>query len=244
MATKRKARARPAAKRKTARPAAPRRRTTVRKPAVRKAPAKRSRGATAARAKSAAKELRFAGVGSDAVLRATGKAWDEWLKVLDRAGAKTMPHKDIALMLSRKFSVPDWWSQMVTVGYEQARGLREMYQKASGYSANASKTYAASVNEVFNAWNNPDLRTRWLFDAPVEVKRATDDKSMRMVWTVGDSSVVVGFMPKGPGKSQVSVEHSKLKDTAAVLQQKEFWKGALERLQSMFEPMVPGPPKA
>src|ERR1700752_4374658 len=114
MATKRKAKTRPAARR-----AAPARK----KAAVRKAPARRK---AAAPKKKAA--LRYAGVGSDAVLRATGKAWDEWLKLLDRAGAKKMPHKDIALMLSRQFKVPDWWSQMVTVGYEQARGLRKAYQ--------------------------------------------------------------------------------------------------------------------
>jgi uncharacterized protein YndB with AHSA1/START domain len=209
--------------------------TTARKPAVRKAIARKPKMAPKGRAPAAGKAMRFAGVGSEAVARATGRAWDEWLKVLDKAGAKSMPHKDIALMLSRKFDVPDWWSQMVTVGYEQARGLREKYQKASGYSATASKTIAAGVDRIYGAWIDPAMRARWL-EAPIEIRRSTDGKSIRITWTLGDSTVDVGFFSKGPGKSQVQVEHAKLKDAGAVLTQKAFWGDALNRLKALFEP--------
>ena len=234
MAATRKTRARKATARK-----ASRRPAKVRKPAVRKALARRPKASPptrAAKASLAAKGLRLAGVGSEAVMRATGRAWDEWLKVLDRAGAKAMPHKEIALMLSRKFAVPDWWSQMVTVGYEQARGLRAVNQRTSGYAANASKTVAASVARLYDAWNDPALRSRWLLDAPVEVRRSTDGKSMRMTWTVGASSIDVGFIAKGAGKSQVQVEHNKLKSAAAVARQKAFWGDALARLKALLEP--------
>ena len=176
-------------------------------------------------------------MGSEAVLRATGRAWDEWLKVLDRAGAKAMPHKEIALMLSRKFEVPDWWSQMVTVGYEQARGLRAVNQRPSGFAANASRTVDIPVRRLYDAWNDPKMRARWLLDAPVEVRRSTDGKSIRMTWTVGDSSVDVGFFAKGADKSQVQVEHGKLKNAAAVARQKKFWSDALERLKALLEPV-------
>jgi uncharacterized protein YndB with AHSA1/START domain len=236
MATQRKPRTRKPNVRNTARSA-------IRKPAVRKAPARRRKppATRAAKATIAARGLRLAGVGSDAVLRATGRAWDEWLKVLDRAGAKAMPHKEIALMLSRKFSVPNWWSQMVTVGYEQARGLRDVHQRASGFAANASKTVGTTVARLYDAWNDPATRARWLADAPVEVRRSTDGKSMRMSWTIGDSSVDVGFFAKGGDKSMVQVEHGKLKDTAEVLRQKKFWKDALERLRQLLEPVAPAP---
>jgi hypothetical protein len=223
----------PARKRAIASPVA-------RKPSVRKALAKKPKASPpgrAARASLAAKGLRYAGVGSEAVLRATGRAWDEWLKVLDRAGARAMPHKDIAVMLSRKFAVPDWWSQMVTVGYEQARGLRARHQNARGFAANASRTVGTTVGELYDAWNDPKIRARWLLDAPVEVKRSTDGKSMRMTWTVGDSSVEVGFLPKGAGKSAVQVQHGKLKSAAAVVKQKAFWVDALDRLKALLEPV-------
>jgi hypothetical protein len=228
----------PAARNSAARkPAA--RKPAVRKPIVRKAPARKPKGSPpgrAARASLAAKGLRLAGVGSEAVARATGRAWDEWLKVLDRAGAKKMPHKDIALMLSRQFAVPSWWSQMVTVGYEQARGLRAVNQKADGFAANASKTLGIPVARLFDAWSDPKARAHWLLDAPVEVRRATDGKSMRMSWTLGGSSVDVGFYAKGAGKSQVAVSHSKLKSAAAVVKQKAFWGEALDRLKALLDP--------
>jgi hypothetical protein len=217
---------------------ATKRKPAPRKPAVRKALARRPKTGPktrAAKASLAAKGLRLAGVGSEAVLRATGRAWDEWLKVLDRAGAKAMPHKEIALMLSRKFAVPDWWSQMVTVGYEQARGLREVNQNACGFSASASRTMDATLARVYDAWDDPRTRARWLADAPLEIRRSTDGKSMRITWTAGGSSVDVGFYSKGANKSQVAVQHSQLKNAAAVKRQKAFWGEALERLKVLLE---------
>jgi uncharacterized protein YndB with AHSA1/START domain len=239
MAAKRKAaaKARPAAKAKAkAKSRRPVLRTTGRstkKPAVRKKLAKSKSPAGVKEAGAAA--MRFAGVGSEAVMKATGRAWDEWLKVLDRAGAKRMPHKDIADMLYRKFSVPGWWSQMLTVGYEQARGLRLPGQKTDGFSATASKTVAVPLDQLFTAWTEPQ-RSRWLPGAPLEVKRSSDGKSIRMTWTLGGSSVEVGFADKGGGRSMVAVEHSRLPDVAAMQMQKTYWSEALGRLKAMFEP--------
>jgi hypothetical protein len=225
MAAARKA----AAKRPTVRkPAA-----KAKRPATRKAPA---RASAKTRAKAGGKALRLAGVGSEAVLRATGKAWDEWLALLDRAGAKKMPHKEIALMLSRKFLVPDWWSQMVTVGYEQARGLRAVNQNSQGFAANASKTVGVAIARLYEAWSDPRVRARWLADAPLEIRRMTEGKSMRLTWTVGGSSIEVGFFPKGAEKSVVQVSHGKLASAAAVKRQKIFWGEALERLQALLAP--------
>ncbi len=80
-------------------------------------------------AKAAGEALRLAGVGTDAVARATGKAWDQWLAILDKAGAAAMPHKAIAAMLADRYGVPPWWSQMVDgglrAGARAARGAPE-----------------------------------------------------------------------------------------------------------------------
>lgn len=216
------------------------RKAVARRPAVRKAPPKVPKGRLAAMRSSGRKsnetaDLRLAGVRTDAVMRATGRGWHQWLTVLDRAGARAMPHKDIALLLSRKFGVPDWWSQMVTVGYEQARGLRDAHQRTDGYAANASRTVGIDLATLYDAWKDPALRNRWLMEAPVEVRRSTDGRSMRMTWTAGGSSVEVGFQAKGPGKSQVAVQHGKLKDARAAKTQKAFWTQALDRLKALLE---------
>lgn len=220
MAARRKAAARP----KTVR------RPVSRAPATRKAPVRAS-----PRPVAAPKALKLAGVGAEAVLKATGRAWEEWLRVLDKAGAKTMGHKEIALMLSRKFLVPSWWSQMVTVGYEQARGLRKLYEKADGFSTTATRTVGIPLDKLYAAWSEPRQRSRWLPGAPLEVRRATDGKSMRMTWTRGNSSVVVAFEAKGAGRSVVSLEHGKLPSARAVTTQKAYWHSALERLKALLE---------
>jgi len=211
-------------KRKASRSVKPRRVSARRKPVGRR-PVK----------KAAARKL--AGVTPAAVLKATGRTWEQWLKVLDRAGAKSMPHKDIAALLARKFELPNWWSQMVSVGYEQARGLRKVNQQASGYAANASRTMSHALDKLFHAWHDPTLRAQWLKDAPVEVKRATRGKYVRMKWTQNGSNVDVGVTAKGPGKTSVQVSHGKLAGPAEVARQKAFWKDALARLEAMFEPV-------
>jgi uncharacterized protein YndB with AHSA1/START domain len=156
--------------------------------------------------------------------------------VLDRAGAKSMLHKDIALLLSRKFRIPGWWSQMVTVGYEQARGLRMVNQQADGFAANASRTVATDLDRLYAAWNEPRQRARWMPEAPIEVRRSSDGKSMRITWTANDSRVDVGFFAAGKGKSRVQVGHAKLASAAAVKRQKAYWSEALERLKALLEP--------
>ena len=202
--------------------------------AVPRKPALRKRLA-APRKPAIAREPKLAGVGAAAVMRATGRAWNEWLTVLDRAGARAMPHKDIALLLSRKFGVPDWWSQMVTVGYEQARGLRIAGERADGFAATASRTVGTTVARLYDAWRDPQARARWLLDAPVEMRRSSDGKSMRMTWGPGGSSVEVSFLARGPGKSQVAVQHGKLASAGAARTQKKFWTAALDRLKAMLE---------
>ncbi len=228
-AAKRPAAKKPVAKKPAAKKSAPK------KPVARKPKSGAVHAVKRTISRAAGKVLSLAGVGSDAVARATGRAWDQWLAVLDAAGAAAMPHKAIAKLLSDRHGVPPWWSQMVAVGYEQARGLREAYRSGDGFAATASRTMRASVDRLYTAWADPALRALWLGRAPVEVMRSADGKSMRMGWDAGDSRVEVQFVAKGPGKSAVALEHRKLADRRAVLKQKDFWGKALERLKALLE---------
>lgn len=225
MATTRKAAVKSAARRPPAR----------KKPAATKSPARRPAARKPADRGVAGEIVRLAGVGTDAVAKATGKAWDQWLAILDGAGAAALPHKAIAALLAGRHRVPPWWSQMVAVGYEQARGLRKPHQKADGFSASASRTVAAGLDRLYGAWADPKLRTLWLRDAPIQVRRATDGKSLRITWTAGGSSVAVNFFPVAGGRSRVQVEHGRLADAAARSEQKAFWSAALDRLKAMLE---------
>ena len=170
---------------------------------------------------------------SDEAVRAkTGKTWDEWFAILDAAGARSLGHKEIVALVSPEAG--PWWRQMVTVTYEQARGLREKHQTATGYTANASRTIGVPVDRLFEAWSDAALRRRWLPDAELTIRKATPGKSLRISWGDG-SNVDVGLIPKGESKSQIAVEHAKLPDAEAVARAKGYWKQALDRLQQVLE---------
>lgn len=171
----------------------------------------------------------FAGVSSDAVRAKTGKTWEEWFAILDAAGAAQMRHPEIAAYLAQHQGVPDWWSQMVTVGYEQARGLRQVHEKTDGFTANASKTVAVPVDRLFEAWADEDVRRRWLPDALLTIRKATPGKSLRVTWADG-SHVDVEFTSKGEAKSRVAVQHSRLPDAETSTATKAYWSAALTRL--------------
>jgi uncharacterized protein YndB with AHSA1/START domain len=173
-------------------------------------------------------------VSSAAVAAKTGKGWDEWLSILDAAGAREMSHPEIARLLKEQHGVPDWWCQMVTVGYEQARGLREVYQKADGYSASGSRTVAVPVTKLFGAWANEAERAHWLGDAHLEIRKATAGKSIRARWSDG-TSVEINFYSKTDNKSQVALQHSLLADAESVGEMKGFWREALDRLKVYLE---------
>ncbi len=223
------------AKRTATRSKAPTKRkgtTRTAKPAARTAKASKAapRSRTKpARGTSAGSSERYGGIGDAAVLAKTGKSWREWFAILDRAKAHEWVHREIAAFLHEKQGVGAWWRQMVTVGYEQARGLRVPNQKSDGFAASASKTVAVPVARLYDAWADESARRAWLGPAKLVVRNATRPKSMRIAWP-GGSSVAVMFLSKTPAKSLVCVEHEKLDSTADVAKMKTMWRAALEKL--------------
>lgn len=174
---------------------------------------------------------RAAGISSDAVAAKTGKGWDEWFRILDEAGAAALPHRQIAELLGSRHKVPGWWAQMVAVGYEQARGLREVHQKADGFEASASRTLPVPVAGLYRQFQDPRLRAKWLGKVKLTVRKANENKSMRITWEDG-TNVEINFQVKGEKKSSVQIQHNRLADQSDVQLRKAFWKEALERLSA------------
>lgn len=179
---------------------------------------------------------KLAGVSSEAVLKATGKGWDDWFAILDEAGAAQWEHPKIARYIHAEYGCNGWWSQMVTVGYEQARGMRVKHEKREGFEVSRSKTISTSAERLFHAWNDPKLRFRWLGpDArAVVVRKATPYKTLRVTWTDGSSSVDVMIYPKEGDKAQLVVQHGKLRDAASAERMKDYWAEAIKRLQQVL----------
>ena len=172
---------------------------------------------------------------SDDVIKAkTGCTWAKWVKSLDYHGAEKMAHRDIANIISEKYKVADWWTQMVAVGYERIKGLRVAGQRRDGtYEASKSRTYNVPVGTLFDAWADADTRRKWFGDATVRIRTATKPKSMRIDWN-GNTIIAVGFMSKGRSKSAVAIQHTKLPDKETATKLKQYWAGRLETLAGVL----------
>ena len=176
-----------------------------------------------------------AGMSDQVVREKTGHTWDEWVRLLDRLGARSMIHRDIAIYLKDEQGVPGWWAQMVTVGYERIRGLRDIGQRRSGeYEANKSKTVRAPVGDLFRAFTVARTREKWLPGAKWTVRTTVADKSIRVTWEDG-TAVEIYFVPKGPGKCQVAIQHRKLGSPAQGAKSKTYWGERLDALAELLE---------
>ncbi len=186
--------------------------------------------ATAKRASSEGE--RWGGISSGAVEKATGRNWSAWCKALDKDKASKMSHKEIAALVGAKHGVGDWWCQMVTVGYEQAKGLRVKHQVADGFSASVSRTYPVSMKVAYAAVSDARQRTKWLKDE-LSVTTATPHKSVRIAWNDG-TRVAIGFYDKtgksGTPKTQIAFQHEKLKSADDVTRVKRMWASRLDAL--------------
>ena len=172
---------------------------------------------------------------NEAVKAKTGKVWKEWFSVLDRAGAKKMTHQEIAMYLHTDHEVGPWWTQMVTVTYEQERGLRDKHQRPDGYQISVSRTVNAPIGTLFKSFWNEQDRNEWLGEEGLLVRKSTTNKSMRVTWNDQKTNLEVNFYPKDGQKSQVVVQHSKLPNDKAAAKMKAFWAKALDRLKASLE---------
>ncbi|HEY8537792.1 MAG TPA: hypothetical protein VIL28_02930 [Steroidobacteraceae bacterium] len=172
---------------------------------------------------------------SDSAVKAkTGKVWKSWFAALDRADAQKLAHKEIAKLLATRHGVSGWWSQMITVEYERARGLREVHQTANGFAVSATKTIAANVSDVFQAAASPAMRKQWFPSGAFKVSSQTPNKYLNGSWN-GTTRLNIGCYRKGPNKSQIAVQVMRLPNKRAVESQRAAWKAALQKLQTLLE---------
>ena len=89
--------------------------------------------------------------------------------------------------------------------------------------------------KLYKAWADEKARKAWLKDDKMEITTATANKSIRAKWDETDRMSVY-FYPKGAGKTQVVVDHMKLKSAAESKRMKDFWTEAVARLESTLGP--------
>src|ERR1700742_1774777 len=163
------------------------------------------------------------------VKAATGKGWMGWFVILNNAEASTKPHKEIAKILADK-GCPSWWSQMIAVEYERARGGRKKNEREGGtFAVNVTKVIPASLAKLFAAATSKD----WFPPGAFEETSKTKDKYWRGKWKK-DRKLEFGFYAKGEGKSQIALEINKLPTEADIEKERTAWKKSMEKLSALL----------
>lgn len=171
----------------------------------------------------------------EAVKTKTGKNWKQWFVILDRAGAKKMSHQEIVKCVSSEHQVGPWWRQMIAATYEQQRGLREAHERPDGFQISVSKTLDVPVRSAYQEFANEKRRAVWLGETNLAVRKATPNKSIRVTWKDGKTSLEIAFYEKATNKTQVVLQHSKLSDARSAAKMKTSWRAMLDRLQTALE---------
>jgi hypothetical protein len=156
------------------------------------------------------------------------------VNALDAVQATELSHKEIAQYISERYKTSGWWAQMVTVGYERIRELRDVGQRRGGdYEISKTKTFAVPLRRLYAAFSTPRARARWLPGVKLMVRTATPEKVIRIRWDDG-TAVDVAFNARGTEKSQVAVQHRKLPTKADAERTKAFWTERLEALAAVM----------
>jgi hypothetical protein len=174
-------------------------------------------------------------ISEEAIVKRTGRGWEEWFDLLDGAGAGERTHKEIAASLRAEHGVDGWSSQSITVAYERARMGRAVGERETGFEISSSKTVTVPVERLFDAVVDEATRSRWLADGQLRERTSTRARSARYDWGDGSTRVIFGFEPKGPDKSLVSLVHERLPDAGEAERMKRYWRERLVALKSELE---------
>ena len=192
-------------------------------------------------------------ISDESVREATGRSWDEWLGVLDKAGAARWAHRDIASFLAEDHGIPPWWQQMVTVGYEQARGLRTVGQTAAvGYEIGVRRTLAVTPEQAWALLASPEGMKAWLGVAADMTEAApyrTGDgregefrvvkpgSHVRLGYAVApgppQSTLQVRVLPAASGRATLSFHHEKLASADERERMRVHWGRVLDALERL-----------
>jgi hypothetical protein len=178
-------------------------------------------------------------IGDAAVAKATGRGLDHWFAVLDAFGAVAKGHTASAAHLNEDHGVRGWYSQMITVAYERARGKRSRNQSCAGdFQVGVSRAVNAPVHEVMAALREG----RWLDGVDPELARALPkpatlvmkgEKYAKLRYKWDGSAIEIRVTPK-KGGSTIVADNTKLADAAQVERRRAQWRGALDALRAFL----------
>ena len=181
------------------------------------------------------------------VERATNRTWDQWLQFMAAIGAEELDHRQIALrvyeLLDCTVEQLGWWTQAVTVAYEQYIGRRLPGQRPDGtFQTSVSRSTTLGMAELMEAWEGFAARDETVRGIVVGDLRVSGTER-RITWrtkAVDGSSVVVTSEPKRNGTASIVATQIGLPTLEANDDARERWSAVvgrfLERVQGRATP--------
>ncbi|MBI4615202.1 MAG: SRPBCC domain-containing protein [Planctomycetes bacterium] len=192
-----------------------------------------------------------------ALLKETGRGWEEWFQVLAYFGAASRGEADSVRFLRDEHRLTRCTARVIVARYLAEHGLRPSRKKAAAArEVRLSRTIGAAPEAVYDAWTRPHLLTRWLTTRARNQLRAggryemaggtrgrylelDPPRKIRMSWDherqCPGTEVAVSIARKGKGRSQLRLVHRPLATREDEVRMREIWSTALDALQTFLE---------
>lgn len=172
------------------------------------------------------------------VVEKTGKPMEEWFLMIDKKGGTQLTYKDIYPIVSTikgLESLGEWNQNLLATTYCWSRGLRERGEKEGSFEISVSKTIAVPLSVLYTSFIDEKTRARWLGKEKISIRKTTENKSARITWSDGITSLSIDFYSKGETKAQIVVQHQKIKTSKEAEELKLFWGEKLENLKRILD---------
>ena len=180
------------------------------------------------------------------VERATNRTWDQWLQFMAAIGAEDLDHRQIALRVYEELDGTiqqlGWWTQAVTVAYEQYTGRRIPGQRSDGtFQTSVSRSTALGMHELMESWAAFAVQDETVQAVVVgDVRISGTDRRTTWRTKAGDgSSVVVTSEPKRNGTASIVATQIGLPTPEAYDEARQRWSAVVERFLDSLQDRTP-----
>jgi hypothetical protein len=191
-------------------------------------------------------------VSSTSVKKCTGRSWRQWVTILDHAGARNWPHREINLLLKKSYKLTPWWQQGVAMGYEIHAGRRIEGRSEKGlYAMTASKAVPLNQKKAWallssvegmGVWLQPFAPFAWKkgqgfeVDGGIfgEVRTILAPERLRISWKeeawAKASVIQLVVIPRKGEKCIVVIQHESIPTESLKEKLRARWKESLSEL--------------
>jgi hypothetical protein len=171
------------------------------------------------------------------VERATSRTWEEWLRFMDGIGAQELDHRAIALKVYEELDGTveqlGWWTQAVTVAYEQHIGRRIPGQRSDGtFQTSVSRSTTLGMDELMDRWREFAAGDETVRGIVVDGDLRVGGTERRITWRAkarDGSSVIVTSEPKKNGTASIVATQIGLRTAELNEEARERWAAVIAR---------------